>query len=172
MIPGMSFRRMALISIAAGVVIVCGMTRLRASQDEKQITLHVAVFDNHNQPVADLKPEEFQITDQGKPQSIVSFRRNGDQARLNSPKESDTSGAANSNSPLIVILFDLLNTNMANRNMAQEEIVQVLEHLESSDSVFLYLLTTAGTRYPIHAIPMARPSRRLQALRGLNKSVR
>jgi VWFA-related protein len=149
----MNFRRIVLLSIAAVLTIDCGISYLRASQDEKRITLHVAVFDNHNQPVGDLKSEEFQIADQNKPQRIVSFRRNGDKPELNAAKPSDPSGAGTSNSPLIVILFDLLNANMANRNLAQEEIVQVLEHLESSDAVFMYLLTNAGSLYPIHAIP-------------------
>jgi VWFA-related protein len=149
----MSFRRIVLVSIAGVLAIGCGISYLRASQDEKRITLHVAVFDSHNQPVGDLKSEEFQITDQNKPQRIVSFRRNGDQPQLNAPKESEAHGASNSSSPLIVIIFDLLNANMANRNLAQEEMVQVLEPLESSDSVFLYLLTNAGTLYPIHPMP-------------------
>ena len=134
----MTFRRIALVSIAAFLTIVCGFSHLRASQDEKRITLRVAVFDGHNQPFGDLKSDEFQITDQNKPQRIVSFRRNEDLPQLNAP---------------IVIIFDLLNANMANRNLAQEEIVQVLEPLESSDSVFLYLLTNAGTLYPIHPMP-------------------
>ena len=150
-IPDMNFRRTVPVVIACVLAIACGITRVRASQNTNLITLHIAAFDSHNQPIADLKSEEFQITDEGKAQPIVAFRRNGDAPQLASGR--DNKKTPGTNAPLIVILFDLLNANMANRNLAQEEIVQVLEHLESSDSVFLYILTNGGTFYPIHPMP-------------------
>ena len=141
-------RTFAVMSLVVFAV-VCGVARMSASQNGNVITLNVAAFDSHGQPVADLKSEEFQVTDQGKPQRIVSFRRNGDAPQL--VQASNTK----STSPVILILFDLLNANMGNSNLAQDEIIQVLGHLESSDSVYLYLLTSAGTLYPIHEIPEA-----------------
>jgi hypothetical protein len=67
----------------------------------------------------------FQVSDQGKPQRIVSFHRNA-----NAPQVA----------PPVVILFDLLNDGLGNRGYGTKEIIQALEHLESSDSLYLYLL--------------------------------
>ena len=47
-------------------------------QTSTRITLNVVAFDNHDQTVSDLTSQDFQVSDQGKPQRIVSFHRNAD----------------------------------------------------------------------------------------------
>src|SRR5215469_10089740 len=94
-------------------------------QTSARITLNVVAFDSHDQVVGDLTSQDFQISDQGKPQRIVSFHRNAD------PQ-----------APPVVILFDLLNDNLANRGQGTAEIIKTLEHLQLSDSLYLYLLSS------------------------------
>jgi VWFA-related protein len=46
-----------------------------------------------------------------------------------------------------------MNTNLANRGYAQNEIIRVLKPLKSGESVYLYLLTYSGSLYAVHALP-------------------
>src|SRR5262249_22548532 len=96
---------------------------------------------------SDLTSQDFQVSDQGKPQRIVSFHRNREpQGTLNNVPN------APQVAPPVVILFDLLNDGLGNRGYGTKEIIQALEHLESSDSLYLYLLTSQGER-PVRALP-------------------
>jgi VWFA-related protein len=78
------------------------------------------------------------VSDEGKRQEIVSVGKIGTDAQ-----------------PVVVILFDLLNANLANRGYGQKEIIEALKRVESGESVYLYLLTPTGNLYPVHALPSA-----------------
>jgi VWFA-related protein len=118
-----------------------------SAPEANRITLNILAFDSHGQPVGDPNPEDFQITDQGKPQRIVGFRRNSEGPQLGaSPADKLASGASH----VIVILYDLLNVTRA---YDVEEIARSFEHLESGASVYLCLLTNAGNLYPIQPMP-------------------
>jgi VWFA-related protein len=119
----------------------------------RQVTLSVLAVDSHDQPVGDLSSEDFQVSDNGKPQRIVLFRRNEGAPQLAAPPKPGDSPDQPRVSPAVVILFDLLNANFSNRGYGVEEIIHALEHLESSDSLYLYLLTNGGSLYPVHALP-------------------
>lgn len=73
------------------------------------------------------------MIDQGQPQPITSFRHDERQAP-------------------VVILFDLLNQGLGSQGYGAEEIIRALEHLESSDSLSLYLLTREATLQPVRAL--------------------
>ena len=59
-----------------------------------------------------------------------------------------------------MILFDVLNLSMANRQPAVDQIVRALENLEAGDSVYLYLLNLNGELLPVRALPDAAPDPR------------
>jgi VWFA-related protein len=99
-----------------------------------QITLNVVAFDSSGHPVSDLTSADLKVTDQGKAQTIRFFRRNTEKAP-------------------VVLLFDLLNDNLGNRGYGTQAIVHALEPLESSDSVYLYLLTGEAAIKPVRALP-------------------
>jgi len=100
------------------------------------VTLNVIAVDDHDHPAEGLTTKDFQISDAGKRQQVVSFGRIGSDAQ-----------------PVVVILFDLMNTNLANRVYAQNEIIRTLKPLKSGESIYLYLLTYSGSLYPVHALP-------------------
>jgi hypothetical protein len=52
-----------------------------------------------------------------------------------------------------VILFDLLNARFDDRAYVANQLVPALQHVEASDSMFLYILTIDGTLYPVHPLP-------------------
>jgi VWFA-related protein len=118
------------------LIVVLAASLAAFPQTSTRITLNVVAFDSHDQIVDDLTSQDFQVSDQGKPQQIVSFGRIGTDAQ-----------------PVVVILLDLMNTNLANRGYAQDEIIRALKPLRSSESVYLYLLTYSGSLYPVHALP-------------------
>src|SRR5215475_13420375 len=80
-------------------------------QTNARITLNVVAFDSHDQIVSDLTSQDFQISDQGQPRSIVSFHRNGEP---NAPQVA----------PPVVVLFDLVDDSPGNRGFGTQEIIK------------------------------------------------
>ena len=122
------------------------------------VKLNVVAVDGRGQAVTDLTREDFQVFDGGKPQHIASFRRN-DVKPLHAlpPEPNEVSNRAGT--PLAratVILLDLLNARFEDRAYATIQLVPALQHVEASDSLFLYALTMDGTLYPIHPLPNPR----------------
>jgi VWFA-related protein len=136
---------------AKWVLIVVWAASLAAfPQTSTRVTLNVVAFDSHDQVVGDLTSQDFQVSDQGQPQRIVSFHRNGD------PQVSPSNVPnALQVAPPVVILFDLLNDNLANRGQGTAEIIKALEHLQLSDSLYLYLLSSQGELKPVRGLPSA-----------------
>jgi VWFA-related protein len=55
--------------------------------------------------------------------------------------------------PPVVILFDLLHDSLGNRGYGTKEIIQALEPLGLSDSLYLYLLSSQGELKPVRGLP-------------------
>ena len=119
------------------------------------IKLNVVAIDAHGQSVADLTREDFQVFDGGKLQRLASFRRNDVKPLRVAPpapnEYSNRSGAPLSRAT--VILFDLLNARFDDRAYTLSRLIPALQHVESPDSLFLYILTMNGTLYPVHPLP-------------------
>jgi VWFA-related protein len=98
--------------------------------------LNVAAVDSQGQPVRGLQNSDFQLQVDGKSRSISFFRFSG--------------GA-----PLraTVILIDLLSDRMMTGSIMADEITHALKNLESSEGLYVYILTASGALYPIHAMP-------------------
>lgn len=115
------------------------------------VRVNVVGLDSSGQPVADLNIEDFKAQDQGKPQNIAFFRRSqgAEPAAPLGPNEvSNRAGGVVPHST--VILFDLLNESQSDRLGVWHSLGRSLQQLESSDSLYLYLLTLEGTLSPIH----------------------
>jgi VWFA-related protein len=119
------------------------------------VKLNVVAVDARGQAVPDLTREDFQVFDSGKLQHIASFRRNDVKPLRAAPPESNES-SNRSGAPLsraTVILFDLLNARFDDRGYASSALVPALQHVEDSDSLFLYILTMDGALYAVHPLP-------------------
>lgn len=116
------------------------------------VRLNILALDNKGQPVGDLNPADFQVTDQGKPERIVYFHRKGA-----SPAGKVAPGELSNRVPLpphtTAILFDLLNQSRVEALDAYKKVGHSLQQLESGESVYLYVLTMDGSLLPVHAIP-------------------
>jgi VWFA-related protein len=118
----------------------------------KLITLNVVARDSHDQPVADLGSDDFQVSDQGKPQHITVYRPQ-DRRQLAAPPGSHQDTSRSTPPHTVVILFDLLNANISYRGYGMDEIEKSMQKLESSDNVYLYLITSNGALYPVRGLP-------------------
>ena len=121
------------------------------------INLNVTALDGSGQPVADLRAEDFQILDNGKPQKIIWFhaltRKGLQAARTNEGQKAGMySNRGITAAPAIFILFDLFNADQAARGLSASEITHALEHFESPGNVYLYLLTPAAKIFVIHGV--------------------
>jgi VWFA-related protein len=125
-----------------------------ALQRERLVTLNVVAFDSKGLPVGDLTEDDFQIQDQGKKQQIVMFRRNESGRSETAPLRAHeySNRAANTPQHATVILLDLLNGNMSDRGSGWEGVDRALQHMESGDNLYLYLLTADSTLYPVRGI--------------------
>jgi VWFA-related protein len=126
-----------------------------SAADSRVVNLNVIATDSHGQAVADLTSADFQVFDGGKPQDIVFFRLTPVKAppivALEPREFSNRNGAAFPHSTLI--LFDLLNSLMTDRGFSSAEIARNLQGLESSDSLYFYILTKEAKLYPVRGLP-------------------
>lgn len=116
------------------------------------VVVDVVALDRKGAPVADLKPEELSLFEDGKEQKIRSFSFQqpaaggtgpvpATPAKLppgfftNVPRYS-TSGSLN------IILLDGLNTRLANQVYAREEMIKFLEKIPQGQPVAVYLMGT------------------------------
>src|SRR5580658_2633561 len=98
---------LALSLFIIGAVLLTGQS---SPNSAALVNLNVTAVDSRGQPVADLRPEDFQIQDNGKPRSIVWFR-------ALPGKRSQTDRAATA-APATFILLDLFNADFAARGLS------------------------------------------------------
>ena len=122
----------------------------------------------NGQAVTDLRPEEIQVTDEGKRHALVFSRLlpavsaaallpgKSAAVTLNPREYSNLANAAGPSS--VLILLDLLNANLTERGAAWNETVRALANPESPESIFVFLLTPATNLYAVHSWPGSGPA--------------
>lgn len=141
--------------IAFGLVFAFAALRGDDSAELKLLDMNVVALDNHEQPINDLTVDDFQVTDNGKPQKIVFFRHRDGTPRP-APKlgPNEISNRGDGSVPYAtVILFDLMNEGFASRGVAASQIIKALENLDKADYLYLYILTIEGRLYGVHTLP-------------------
>jgi VWFA-related protein len=101
------------------------------------VTLNLSAVDSHGQPVEDLRAEDIQVIDNGKPLPVVWLRSLS--AKTPEPRAT-------------FILIDLFNNDFQARGLSENEVVQALAKVGSGDNIYLYLLTPKGTIFPVHGV--------------------
>jgi VWFA-related protein len=149
---GMKMRAIAVwMCAAAGMSAQSGMPGQAAAP---VVNLNVVAKDARGQPVMDLTREDFQVFEGSKAQRLVSFRRAETIAKRGmraEPNEySNRAGVAMSR--VTVILFDLLNARFEDRGYMMNQLPPALQHVETSETLFLYILTMNGTLYAVHGL--------------------
>lgn len=123
------------------------------------VNLNVVALDAKGQPVTDLTAADLKVTDNGKPQTISSFRRRealpSPSAPLGPRQFSNRYSGGIPHATLI--LFDLMNMQFSDRGYVFNALTRALQQFEASDNLYLYLITLNGGLYPVHALPGSEP---------------
>jgi len=153
--------RIKLTTALALAACVAFAQRVDEATAPRLVTLNFSATDAQDHPVTDLTAAEIQISDQGKVVSTVAFRNDS----LRSPAAAGefSNRPAPAVSHIQVILFDVLNLSLGDRQPAIDQIVRSLEKLESSDSLYFYILNQYGDLAAVRALPDAAPDPRAAA---------
>jgi VWFA-related protein len=89
----------------------------------------------------------------GKAQDIAFFRFTGGWAPQAKPAHGEYSNRAGAAWHATVVLMDLLTERIMSDAMVGREVADSLKNLESSEGLYLYILTQRGELYPIHPLP-------------------
>ena len=135
------------LSCAMTALLVCGSLNsqepvFRATT--RLIQVNVVALDKKGKPVADLKKEDFIITDKGKPQTVAMFAVEKKSERKAIPKLAKgfftnyTGGTVSPN--VTVILLDSLNTSWGDQAQARQHVYRFLSQIKPEDRVAIMVL--------------------------------
>ncbi|MCX6617075.1 MAG: VWA domain-containing protein [Acidobacteria bacterium] len=108
------------------------------------VQVDVVVRDKKGQPITDLKQEDFEVTDQGKPQKISVFAIESNQKAIGRAGPlppntfSNLPSRQGASQNLTVILFDTLNTGVIDQVNAKREVLRFLQQIQPQDRVAIY----------------------------------
>ncbi len=108
------------------------------------VQVNVVVLDKKGQPIPELTQDDFQVTEQGKPQKISAFSIESNQKSVGRAETlpektfSNMPSRAGATQNLTVILFDTLNTPFADQATAKRELINFLQQVEPQDRIALY----------------------------------
>ena len=121
------------------------------------VQFDVVVTDNQGRPVKDLTPSEFTVLQDGQPQKVRAFEVHAPAAmeKVAEPGEATTKPVAAklplntySNAPAkapasswTIVLFDVLNTGVADQAYARNQLLQLLKAVPRGEPVALFVLT-------------------------------
>jgi VWFA-related protein len=120
---------------AAAAFFAIAASPLPAQQSTGHVALNVVALDPTGRPISDLTLADFKVFDNGARQSIASLRLNQAQTP-----------------PPMVILFDLLNSNLVSRGAVGDAVKTALSGLPSTGELYLYLLAEDGSLFPVHSL--------------------
>lgn len=109
------------------------------------VQINVIVHDKKG-PVTDLKKEDFTLLDKGKPRTIAIFHmdtRLSDEEKFRNATKFSPNAFSNSQGDAAntsIVLFDGLNTKIADQIYAKQQIVKFLSQLKADDRVGIYIL--------------------------------
>lgn len=143
------------------------------------VRVDVVAEDEDGRPVTDLRPEELVLTDEGRREEIVAFTAPATEPVPETPKPLPRNTFTNrletlpaTPASVTAILFDGLNTPMANQEFAKQRVIGFLRQLPPGNRVSLYTLGlgprvlvdfTTDTEPLIRALEQYRGERRAEA---------
>lgn len=134
--------------------IALGQADTQATDEPQLVHLNIVATDNHGAPINNLSSSDLQISDDGKPQQILYFRRID--RRLPPSPALAPNELANRTPATIphatVILLDFMNERLATSAYAAHQLVHYLQSLESADYLYLYILTVDGRIYSVRGL--------------------
>jgi VWFA-related protein len=113
------------------------------------VVMDVSVLDSRGAPVKGLQAGDFTLLENGKPQAIRVFEAHGSQSAHNSVAEPPLPPGTFTNrvstapdTPLNILLFDMLNTPAQDQTYAREQMLQCLREMPKGKYLALFVLGT------------------------------
>lgn len=115
----------------------------------RMVVVDVVARNSKGEPVTDLKPEDFNLVEDGKLQKISAFSFQHPeayagvlQAPILPPNTYNNLPRYQSKGALNILLLDALNTNSPNQAFARDSMIKVLQTLPENEPMAVYLLGT------------------------------
>jgi VWFA-related protein len=116
----------------------------------RETIVDVTVTDAKGNPVYGLNKEDFTVSQDGKPESIRSFKEFGDEAPTpqrtlpNLPPGTYTNdGAVPSTGPVNIILLDVMHTHPASMEIVKRQVVEFLKTMPPATEVAIFILSAS-----------------------------
>jgi VWFA-related protein len=118
--------------------------------DTRLVEVSVVVHDKSGAPAVGLTRGDFTLYDEGKEQRIELFSVDSDQtvgtAPVLAPGEYSNRTEGRTSGAVTVVLFDRVNTSLADQRQARDQVVKVLGQIRREDRVALYVLDSTSLR--------------------------
>jgi VWFA-related protein len=112
----------------------------------RAVLVDVTVTDRGGASINDLKQEDFEVTESGKPQTIASFEEHKAQAPKvlpPLPPHVYTNNPLNKTADSVnVLVLDALNTPVADQMFARQQMIKYLKQIDPGSSLAIFTLTT------------------------------
>jgi VWFA-related protein len=145
-------RRLFLFAASAFGCYGFGQPNLAFQSGQRLVTLNVAATDAKGDPVTDLQAGDMQVREDGKVQPIVFFRFAGSKRTVAAPAPGQFINRPAP--PAMFILLDRWNERIITAASGWNDVDTALQHQESVDRVFIYILTSRGDLFPVHSLPV------------------
>lgn len=117
-----------------------------------EVLVDAVVIDSKGEPVAGLQKKEFQILEDGKPQTISAFEEHKIVARPKPPKFPPMPPDVYTNFPpplaadsVNVLLLDCLNTQVADQSYVRAQLIRYLQGVQPGTRLAVFVLTSRLT---------------------------
>ncbi len=156
-----AFRRASMFLIAVSIFCCSRAVAARKSQAQAQtsqpaalVKFELSALDPHGEPVTDLRSSECQLSEDGKHEAAAFFHYDGNDRQKAAPAgPQEFSNREGFVVHPTVILLDLLSERLLTWSQAAGELVKALQSVPSGGSLYVYILTNAGTFYAVHPLP-------------------
>jgi len=118
--------------------------------ETRQVIVDVVVSDHNGHFIPGLKPNDFTVLENGKPQKIAAFTMYAQPASppepaasIKLPRNQYTNYAiADPDRPITIVLLDVLNTQVQDQAYAHQQMIEFLKDLPSGQRIALFALGT------------------------------
>ncbi|HET9743662.1 MAG TPA: VWA domain-containing protein [Terriglobales bacterium] len=117
--------------------------------NSRLVQVDVVVLDAAGHPVLGLKPSDFHVLEDGKPQQIAAFDAHLQKPAIDPPhpfhlppNQYTNVPEEDSSAPLAVVLFDTLNTAAGDQVYARQQMLEFLKSLPAGERIALFALGT------------------------------
>src|SRR5262245_59407545 len=119
--------------------------RTRFTSTTRLVHVNVVATNKQGQPVRDLRKEDFELAEDGRPQDIAVFvaeqaAPSSQPARATNEFSNQFTAASSSRSGYSLILLDWMNSALFTRITSQQQVLKLLQQIEMRDQVSLCVL--------------------------------